>query len=32
MGWFKVLSKMGLSTMQSYQGAQIFEAVGIGPD
>ncbi|MCK9251502.1 MAG: glutamate synthase large subunit [Clostridiales bacterium] len=31
-GLVKVLSKMGISTMQSYQGAQIFEAVGIGSD
>ncbi len=28
-GIIKVLSKMGISTIQSYQGAQIFEAVGI---
>jgi glutamate synthase domain-containing protein 2/glutamate synthase domain-containing protein 1/glutamate synthase domain-containing protein 3 len=28
----KVMSKMGISTLQSYQGAQIFEAVGLGPD
>ncbi len=26
----KVLSKMGISTIQSYQGAQVFEAVGLG--
>ncbi len=26
----KVASKMGISTVQSYRGAQIFEAVGIG--
>lgn len=25
----KILSKMGISTIQSYQGAQIFEAIGI---
>jgi glutamate synthase domain-containing protein 2/glutamate synthase domain-containing protein 1/glutamate synthase domain-containing protein 3 len=25
----KVMSKMGISTLQSYQGAQIFEAVGL---
>jgi glutamate synthase (NADPH/NADH) large chain len=31
-GIVKILSKMGISTIQSYQGAQIFEAVGIGPD
>ncbi|MBN2507430.1 MAG: glutamate synthase large subunit [Verrucomicrobia bacterium] len=28
-GIVKVCSKMGISTLQSYQGAQIFEAVGI---
>lgn len=28
-GLLKVMSKMGISTMQSYRGAQIFEAVGI---
>lgn len=28
-GIIKVISKMGISTIQSYQGAQIFEAVGI---
>ncbi len=28
-GVLKVLSKMGISTIQSYQGAQIFESVGI---
>lgn len=28
-GIVKVLSKMGISTIQSYQGAQIFEAVGL---
>ena len=28
-GLLKVMSKMGISTLQSYQGAQIFEAVGI---
>ncbi len=31
-GLLKVLSKMGISTLQSYQGAQIFEAVGLGPE
>ncbi len=30
-GLLKVLSKMGISTIQSYRGAQIFEAVGLGP-
>ncbi|MCU0641781.1 MAG: glutamate synthase large subunit [Candidatus Margulisbacteria bacterium] len=29
-GLEKVLSKMGISTLRSYRGAQIFEAVGIG--
>jgi glutamate synthase (NADPH) large chain len=28
-GVVKVLSKMGISTVQSYQGAQIFEAIGL---
>ncbi len=28
-GTVKTLSKMGISTIQSYQGAQIFEAIGI---
>jgi glutamate synthase (NADPH) large chain len=31
-GVVKVASKMGISTMQSYQGAQIFEALGIRGD
>lgn len=30
-GIVKVMSKMGISTVQSYRGAQIFEAIGIGP-
>jgi glutamate synthase (NADPH/NADH) large chain len=29
-GLLKVLSKMGISTLSSYQGAQLFEAIGIG--
>ncbi|MDR2811115.1 MAG: glutamate synthase large subunit [Tannerellaceae bacterium] len=29
-GLLKVISKMGISTLSSYRGAQIFEAVGIG--
>src|SRR5207245_6094016 len=29
-GVLKVMSKMGISTAQSYCGAQIFEAVGLG--
>ena len=31
-GILKVMSKMGISTVQSYRGAQIFEAVGIGEE
>jgi len=31
-GLMKVMSKMGISTIQSYRGAQIFEAVGLDPD
>ncbi|NMD69149.1 glutamate synthase large subunit [Bacillus sp. DNRA2] len=31
-GVVKVMSKMGISTVQSYRGAQIFEAVGLGYD
>jgi len=31
-GILKVMSKMGISTLQSYRGAQIFEAVGIHAD
>ncbi|WP_419882240.1 glutamate synthase large subunit [Peribacillus sp. B-H-3] len=31
-GVIKVMSKMGISTVQSYRGAQIFEAVGISAD
>ena len=31
-GVVKVMAKMGISTIQSYRGAQIFEAVGIGHD
>ncbi|MBS1118243.1 MAG: Glutamate synthase (ferredoxin) [Deltaproteobacteria bacterium] len=30
-GLCKVMSKMGISTVQSYRGAQIFEAVGLDP-
>lgn len=29
-GVVKVMSKMGISTVQSYRGAQIFEAIGLG--
>lgn len=31
-GLLKILSKMGISLLASYQGAQIFEAIGIGQD
>ncbi|MCR4960634.1 MAG: glutamate synthase large subunit [Lachnospiraceae bacterium] len=31
-GIVKIASKMGISTIQSYQGSRIFEAVGIGPE
>ncbi|MFQ6047785.1 MAG: glutamate synthase large subunit [Phycisphaerae bacterium] len=31
-GLLKVMSKMGISTLQSYRGAQIFEAVGLSDD
>ncbi|BCJ87585.1 glutamate synthase large subunit [Effusibacillus dendaii] len=31
-GVVKVLSKMGISTIQSYRGAQIFEAVGLNQE
>ncbi|CAG7854261.1 Glutamate synthase [NADH]; AltName: Full=NADH-GOGAT; Flags: Precursor [Serendipita indica DSM 11827] len=29
LGFLKVMSKMGISTLQSYKGAQIFEALGL---
>ena len=31
-GLLKILSKMGISTIDSYRGAQIFEVVGLGPE
>ncbi|MCM8711813.1 glutamate synthase large subunit [Clostridium sp. SYSU_GA19001] len=31
-GLLKILSKMGICTLQSYQGAQIFEALGLGQE
>jgi len=31
-GILKVMSKMGISTLQSYRGAQIFEAIGLGSE
>ncbi len=30
-GLLKIMSKMGISTIESYRGAQIFEAVGLSP-
>ncbi|MDR1608189.1 MAG: glutamate synthase large subunit [Deltaproteobacteria bacterium] len=31
-GLLKIMSKMGISTLRGYRGAQIFEAVGLGQD
>ena len=31
-GMLKVMAKIGISTLHSYKGAQIFEAVGLGED
>ena len=31
-GIVKIAAKMGISTIQSYQGAKIFEAIGISPE
>ena len=31
-GLLKILSKMGISTLQSYRGAQIFESLGLAED
>lgn len=31
-GLLKIMSKIGISTLQSYQGAQIFEALGVSKD
>lgn len=31
-GLLKIFSKMGISTLQSYQGAQIFEILGLGQE
>ena len=30
MGVLKVMAKMGVSTVASYKGAQLFEALGLG--
>ena len=29
-GLLKIMSKMGISTLESYHGAQVFEAIGVG--
>src|SRR3989441_1267476 len=31
-GVLKIMSKMGISTVDSYRGAQIFEAIALGPE
>ena len=31
-GLLKIMSKMGVSTVASYTGAQLFEAIGLGPE
>jgi glutamate synthase domain-containing protein 2/glutamate synthase domain-containing protein 1/glutamate synthase domain-containing protein 3 len=31
-GILKIMSKMGISVLNSYQGSQTFEAIGIGPE
>ncbi len=31
-GLLKIVSKMGISTIGSYRGAQLFEAIGLAPD
>lgn len=31
-GMLKVMAKMGISTLESYKGAQIFEAIGLAPE
>src|ERR1700756_6033370 len=31
-GLLKTFSKMGISTLQSYRGAQVFEAIGLNED
>jgi glutamate synthase (NADPH/NADH) large chain len=32
LGLLKIFAKMGISTLQSYRGAQIFEAIGLGAE
>ena len=31
-GLLKTMSKMGVSTVSAYRGAQVFEAIGLGPE
>ena len=31
-GLFKIMSKIGISLLSSYHGAQIFEAIGLGEE
>jgi len=31
-GLFKIMAKMGISTLASYKGAQIFECLGLAPE
>ncbi len=31
-GIFKVMSKMGISTLESYKGAQVFQTIGLNPE
>ncbi|MDR1331141.1 MAG: glutamate synthase large subunit [Tannerella sp.] len=31
-GLFKIISKMGISTIRSYRGAKLFESVGLSPE
>lgn len=31
-GLRKIMSKMGIATLRSYRGAQVFEAIGLAPD
>ena len=31
-GLLKIMSKMGISTLRSYRGAQVFEALGLNPE
>ncbi len=31
-GLFKIMAKMGISTIRSYRGAKIFESIGLGDD